>query len=223
MTSFQIFKVYTVILQVEAAKFSISIPIFHQYIKHHHISLNLWLSFLLFCMHACSVAQSCPTLCDLMDCSLQASSVHVTFQVRILEWVAIPFYRGTSWLRDRTCIFCGSCTGADYLPLSHQGCPLLFRIPLKTDSFSGLSVNHTREISVDSKIRRGSQGLYLFLSVRKGQEQQLFLLLQHASNHWILRTFTQVTDPWIFVDGIGFPPLACGCLSKVSKGVATSC
>ena len=36
------------------------------------------------------VAQSCPTLCDPMDCSLPGSSVHGIFQARILEWVAIP-------------------------------------------------------------------------------------------------------------------------------------
>ena len=39
----------------------------------------------------CSVTQSCPTLCDLMDCSLPGSSVHGILQARILEWIAIPF------------------------------------------------------------------------------------------------------------------------------------
>ena len=39
------------------------------------------------------VAQSCPTLCDPMVCSLSASSVHGIFQARILEWVAIAFSR----------------------------------------------------------------------------------------------------------------------------------
>ena len=33
-------------------------------------------------------AQSCPTLCDPMDCSLPSSSVHGLLQTRILEWVA---------------------------------------------------------------------------------------------------------------------------------------
>ena len=36
------------------------------------------------------VAQSCPTLCDRMDCSLPSSSVHGIFQARILEQVAFP-------------------------------------------------------------------------------------------------------------------------------------
>ena len=52
------------------------------------------------------VAQSCPTLCDLMDCSLPDSSVHGIFQERILEWFAISFSRGTSWPRDRSQVSC---------------------------------------------------------------------------------------------------------------------
>ena len=37
------------------------------------------------------VAQSCPTPSDLMDCSLPGSSVHGSFQARVLEWVASAF------------------------------------------------------------------------------------------------------------------------------------
>ena len=36
------------------------------------------------------VAQSCPTLSDLMDCSLPGSSVHGIFQAKVLEWVLVP-------------------------------------------------------------------------------------------------------------------------------------
>ena len=46
------------------------------------------------------VAQSCPTLCDPMDCSPEGSSVHGVLQARILEWVAISFSRGSSRPRD---------------------------------------------------------------------------------------------------------------------------
>ena len=48
------------------------------------------------------VAQSCPTLCYPMDCSLPGSSVHGIFQARVLEWVAIAFSRGSSSPRDWT-------------------------------------------------------------------------------------------------------------------------
>ena len=40
--------------------------------------------------------QSCPTLCNLMDCSPSGSSVCGIIQARILEWVAIPSSRGSS-------------------------------------------------------------------------------------------------------------------------------
>ena len=43
------------------------------------------------------VAQSCPALCDPMD-----YTVHGIFQARILEWVDLPFSRGSSQPRDRT-------------------------------------------------------------------------------------------------------------------------
>ena len=46
------------------------------------------------------VAQSCPTLCDHMDCSPPGFSVHGVLQAGILEWVAIPFSRGSSQHRD---------------------------------------------------------------------------------------------------------------------------
>ena len=48
------------------------------------------------------VAQSCPTLCDPIDCSPPGSSLHGILQARILEWVAISFSRGSSQPRDRT-------------------------------------------------------------------------------------------------------------------------
>jgi len=56
----------------------------------------------LLCFCACSVMQSCPTLCDPTDCSPPGSSVHGVFQARILEGVATPSSRGSSRPRDRT-------------------------------------------------------------------------------------------------------------------------
>ena len=50
----------------------------------------------------CLVAQSCLTLCDPMDCSPPGSSVHGILQARILEWVAFPFSRASSQLRNQT-------------------------------------------------------------------------------------------------------------------------
>ena len=69
------------------------------------------------------VAQLCLTLCDSMDCSPPGSSVHGT-----LEWVAIPFFRGSSWPRDWIQV---SCIAGRFFPLwdtseaQHQGLFLL--------------------------------------------------------------------------------------------------
>ena len=48
------------------------------------------------------VTQSCPTLCDPIDCIPPGSSVHGILQARILEWVAMPFSRVSSQPRDQT-------------------------------------------------------------------------------------------------------------------------
>ena len=55
------------------------------------------------------VAQLCLTLWDPMDCSLPGSSVLGLLQARILEWLAIPFSRGSSQPRDRSSVSCTSC------------------------------------------------------------------------------------------------------------------
>ena len=52
------------------------------------------------------VAQSCSTLCNPMDCSLPGSAVHGILQARILEWVVVPFSRGSSQSRDQTQVSC---------------------------------------------------------------------------------------------------------------------
>ena len=52
------------------------------------------------------VAHSCLTLYGPMNCSPPGSSVHGILQARILEWVAIPFSRQSSWPREHTWVSC---------------------------------------------------------------------------------------------------------------------
>ena len=66
------------------------------------------------------VALSCLTLCHPMNCTPPGSSVHGILQARILEWVAIPFSRGSSWPRDWTLV--SSITGR-FFTVWHQGSP----------------------------------------------------------------------------------------------------
>ena len=52
------------------------------------------------------VTQLCSTLWHPMVCSPPGFSVHGILQARILEWVAIPFFRGLSWPRDWILVSC---------------------------------------------------------------------------------------------------------------------
>ena len=52
------------------------------------------------------VTQSCLTLCDPTNCSLPGFSVREILQARILEWIAVPFSRGSSLPRDWTLVSC---------------------------------------------------------------------------------------------------------------------
>ena len=55
----------------------------------------------IICLYTCSVTQSCPTLCNPLNCSLPGSSVHGFFQERVREWVVMPSSRGSSQLRNQ--------------------------------------------------------------------------------------------------------------------------
>ena len=55
--------------------------------------------------------QSCPALCNPMDCSPPGSSVHEILQARILEWVAMPSSRGSSPPKEGTSVSYVSCIG----------------------------------------------------------------------------------------------------------------
>ena len=62
------------------------------------------------CAHDKSL-QSCPTLCDTMDCTPPASSICGILQARILEWVTVTSSRGSSQPRDLTSVSYVSCIG----------------------------------------------------------------------------------------------------------------
>ena len=64
------------------------------------------------------VTQLCSTLCKPMDSSLPGSSVHGILQTRMLEWVAMPFSRGSSQSRGQTRVFSTPWTAAHQASLS---------------------------------------------------------------------------------------------------------
>ena len=73
--------------------------------NYNRSSHSTWYSISSACLQAflcVCVSQSCLILCNPMDHSPPVSCIHGTLQGRILEWVAIPFSRGSSQPRDRT-------------------------------------------------------------------------------------------------------------------------
>ena len=70
----------------------------HTYI---YIYIHLYM-----CVSVYVLSQLCPTLWNPVDCSLLGFLVHGDSPGNILEWVAIPFSRGSSQPRDRTQVFC---------------------------------------------------------------------------------------------------------------------
>ena len=61
-----------------------------------------------------------------MDCSIPGSSVHGILHARILEWVAIPFPRGSSPFRDWTWVFCIS--GTFFTIWATREAPILLKL-----------------------------------------------------------------------------------------------
>ena len=62
-----------------------------------HRGWGIWSSISLCAAAAAKSLQSCPTLCNPMDCSLPGFSVHGILQARTLEWVAISFSDAWKW------------------------------------------------------------------------------------------------------------------------------
>ena len=77
---------------------------------------KLWLAGMQKWKVKVKVAQSCLTLCDPVD-----YTVHGILQARILEWVTIPFSRGSFWPRNWTGVSC--IAGGFFYQLSYQGSP----------------------------------------------------------------------------------------------------
>ena len=67
----------------------------------------------------------CPILCDPVDSSQPGSPVRGTFQARILEWVAMPYPRGSSPPRDGTASLKSLALAGRFFTAScHLGSPL---------------------------------------------------------------------------------------------------
>ena len=153
----------------------------------------------MLCVHVCvcSVTKSCPTLCDPMDCCLPGCSVRGISQARMMEGVAISFFRGSSWPKDWTHV---SCLGgwilyhwATLLLLScvRLCCPMNFSMPRFSvhHCFLGFAQTHVHWVSdamQPSRALRSPSSLALSLS----QHQGLFQWV--SSSHQVARVLLEL-------------------------------
>ena len=102
----------------------IFIDIYGSYI-YIYIYIYIYLVSVCICVQS---LLSCPTLCDPMDCSQSSSSVHRLLQGKILEWAATPSSRGSSRLKNQTCVSCVSYTVGEFFTTEPPGKPLIMCI-----------------------------------------------------------------------------------------------
>ena len=141
------------------------------------------------------LTQSCLTLCDTMDCSPPGCSIHEILQARILEWVAMPSSRGSSWPRDCTHISCLLHWQAGSLPLAAPGKPVhsLKCGPLSLESPAYLFMPFLQQ--------------YMFRVKRmKSRESRLHVFIfwvYHVLNHVTLNKLVSLPESWFLIHELG--------------------
>ena len=105
----------------------------------------------LACRHAAAAAakslQSCPTLCNPMDCSPPAFSVHGILQARTLEWVAISFSNALKWkVKMKSCL-----TLSDPMDCSLPGFSVHVILPARTLEWVAISFSNALKWKVKVK------------------------------------------------------------------------
>ena len=116
------------------------------------------------------VTQSCPTLWDPMD-----YTVHGILQARILEWVAFPFFRGSSQARDWTQV---SCIAADSLPAEPQGSPSI--LEWAAYPFSSRSSRPRNQTRISCIVG----GFFTNWAIREAQSIPIITLNLHLLFYW---------------------------------------
>ena len=164
--------------------------------------------------------QSCPALCDPMDCGLPGSSVH---GARIMEWVAMPSSRESSRPRDWTHVSCGSCVVLRFSLLSQQQSPKPRRQYLKRTELkrSGEEPGYIEVLQQ----RAGSLNINRLLLIKENQISQVkklshFLRMGRSKSLGSLKSFFSICTSAILGQYLVFfshPVLPWGSL----KGVAT--
>ena len=123
------------------------------------------------CVHA-KLIQWCSALWNPMDCSLPGFSVCGILQARILEWLAMPFSRVSSWPRDWTHISWGSCIAGRFFtaeplrkPTLYYITVLFFHFLIDTTSPIIFSDYHSKKFELPKCLLFSFLKFYLFILI----------------------------------------------------------
>ena len=144
----------------------------------------------LYLLCVCLVTQSWLTLCNSIDCSPPGSSVHGILQARILEWVAIPFSRGSYQPRNWTQV---SYTAGRFFTLWPTKQAPLYHLPtpkLATHSINYLPTNHLYHLAVSNILVHIH--IYSTITYHKTRNKNKTILLSLNSTV----TVNLVSHPW---------------------------
>ena len=148
----------------------------------------------------CVCAESCPTLCDPMDCNPPASSIHGIFQdIR----AGCHFSKGSSLLGDWTCLSCISCVGRRILypaePPGKDTSLKLQEFDLRPSIF--LSDLWGRSIVIDSNLFWPCKNIFPFPSVGSGHTLCSSTVPHPRDFPWVPADLVQVPLPNFIVWG----------------------
>ena len=145
-------------------------------------------------------------LCDPMDCNPPDSSVHGIFQTRMLEWVAISYFKESSWPRDWTIPSVSPALQEDSLPAEPSGKPHCVnnQQQFHSSQLTDPEVAHLDLWEVENRVfwARFPEGTwmnssYLAFNVESARE---FVIMSHETSHPATSTNKQ---PRCFDDFLG--------------------
>ena len=136
------------------------------------------------------VTKLCLTLCNPMDHSLPGSSVHEILQARILKWVAMPSFRGSSLPRYWTH---ASCIGRQILyhwairKAQCESCELFYLGQNEDDSLGDSTSDSSERL-----LQRGSGEKSIYKILVKGE----FSVIKHSFYKRYSASHKELMSPW---------------------------
>ena len=154
-----------------------------------------------FIVCCCLVVKSYPTLCNLRDCSPPGFLCPWDFSGKntILEWTAISFSRGSSWLKNQTCL---SCLADGFFTTEPPGKPIYCLITIKI-SGSSRDSGWINLWTIKLKANSNSIALFFYLiywmgKTLEGRVIQTWVQTTHLLCEFVDKLFISLSVSFLF-------------------------